>query len=86
MTATDQIRKAYSVYETQFGARSWMSITEITHRTDLTLEQIHTGLAELARSRQIDLVGRPDQMNLTTEDRANRMWFGEDWNDLISIR
>lgn len=83
-TAAKQIRKAYETWTTQYGTGEWMSVTAITHRTDLTLEEITEGVRHLVRTDdKFYMSGRADQFNLTAEDRANRLWIGNQYQDMI---
>lgn len=81
-TAARQIRAAYDTYTGQNGTE-WMPITALTERADLTLDQIHETLRQLARNDSLSLAPTSNQRALTDADRANAVWFGGQWKHVF---
>lgn len=81
--AATEIRRAYGP-----GRRGeWMTVTALTHRLDLTIDEITAGVLHLlAHDDAFEVMPESNQKILTAEDRGNRIWFAGDWNDLISWR
>lgn len=81
--AASQISQAYRTYAAQYD-RTWMPVREIADRVDLTLDEIRTGVLHLmSTDRGFIVIPESNQKTLTAEDRANRLWIGNQHKDLI---
>lgn len=80
-----EIRTAYDTWTTQHGKGTWMALTDLAERVDLTPEQIATGVQHLNRTdRKFAAAGRPDQWAITELDRTYAVQLGGQANHMIT--
>lgn len=82
--AAEMIRRAYQTYRTLPGTNEYMTIAQVINRVDLNQEEIREAIIHLNRTdAAFHVIPESNQKALTAEQRACRLWIGNQWKDLI---